>query len=86
LAGREAEAWPAWDHQACPCVDRPRIGKAKKMAAADDLEDDFVKNLELFWAHKAQRDGKKFKFLDVGNPADAVRLVRTSARAAKRAR
>jgi inorganic pyrophosphatase len=57
-----------------------------KVRDVDDLEDDFVKNLELFWAHKAQRDGKTFKFLDVGKPAEAVRLIKKSARAAKRAR
>ena len=57
-----------------------------KVNNVDDLEAAFVDNLELFWAHKAKQDGKKFKIVGVGKPGDAVKAVKASARNAKRAR
>jgi inorganic pyrophosphatase len=52
----------------------------------DDLEPNFIDNLKMFWANKAKQTGKQFKILGVGKPAQAVKAVKGSAKAAKRAR
>ncbi|MFZ2029658.1 MAG: inorganic diphosphatase [Vitreimonas sp.] len=57
-----------------------------KVNNVEDLEPDFVTNLELFWAHKAKQDRKAFKIVGVGKPGEAVKAVKASARTAKRSR
>jgi inorganic pyrophosphatase len=57
-----------------------------KVDDVDDLETNFIDNLELFWAHKAKQDGKKFKIVGVGKPSAALKAVRTAAKTAKRVR
>jgi inorganic pyrophosphatase len=51
----------------------------------NDLPDTFVENLGQFWINKDRLDGKAFTVLGVRGPDEAIRLVRNSARAFKKA-
>jgi inorganic pyrophosphatase len=51
----------------------------------EDLPSAFVDNLNQFWIDKDRLEGKAFKVLRVAGPNAAVDLVRTSAKAFKKA-
>ena|SRR5579871_3553434 len=51
----------------------------------DDLPDTFIDHLSQFWVNKAKLEGKRFKVLRVGEPAEAIELVRHGAKVLKKA-
>jgi inorganic pyrophosphatase len=53
-----------------------------KVKSTDDLDTAFIDNLVQFWTNKDRLEGKTFRNLGVKGPAEAVALVKKSAKAA----
>ncbi len=52
---------------------------------ADDLPDTFIDHLSAFWTNKAKLEGKRFRVLRIGEPAQAIALVRDASKIFKKA-
>jgi inorganic pyrophosphatase len=57
----------------------------EKIGQISDLGSGFVDNLTQFWVQKDRLDGKRFSVLGVREPETAAKIVRQSAKAAKKA-